>query len=234
MTRVGIPVVIRGDSWLGGKNYFLSLLGVLDTYAPDCYRFYCLTNRSDLFPTNYSHKVEIVQCDYLTATSPRISKLCKYFKTDIRLAYYARKLKLTLLTHASPGARFTPPALYWMPDFQHCYLPNLFSENELLLRNRLIAMAAERSGHLMLSSNSSARDFEQFFSQYKSTKAHVVQFAPNITAADFEILDNSLDKKSKQQSEQRVVYFYLPNQFWVHKNHTVVLEALKRASSGSK
>ena len=166
MIRVGIPVVIRGDAWLGGKNYFLSLLGALDKFAPDHYRFFCLTNRSDLFPKSYTKKIQVVQCDHLTASSPRISKLCKYFQTDIRIAYYARKFKLTVLTHTSPGVRLTPPAMYWMPDFQHCHLPHLFSEDELRNRNRLIAMAAERSGHLLLSSHSAAQDFKRFFPEY--------------------------------------------------------------------
>ena len=233
MIRVGIPVVIRGDAWLGGKNYFLSLLGALDKFAPDHYRFFCLTNRSDLFPKSYTKKIQVVQCDHLTASSPRISKLCKYFQTDIRIAYYARKFKLTVLTHTSPGVRLTPPAMYWMPDFQHCHLPHLFSEDELRNRNRLIAMAAERSGHLLLSSHSAAQDFKCFFPEYKQTKTHVVQFSPNITLADFDIARRTLESAKKQSLADRG-YFYLPNQFWIHKNHKVVLEALKKVSSDIK
>ena len=151
-----------------------------------------------------------------------------------RLSYYARQLKLSVLTHAPPGVRFTPPTLYWMPDFQHCHLPHLFSQEELKSRNRLISMAAERTGHLLLSSYAAAEDFRRFFPEYESTETHVVPFSPYITPEDFKHVERSLANKVTGKSVASSEYFYLPNQFWTHKNHIVVLNALKNATTDIK
>lgn len=226
MINVGIPVVIRGDSWHGGNNYFLSLLDVLDEHAPNGFTFYCLTNRSDLFTNKYSSKVIIAQCDFLTENSKRITQLCKHFQTDIRIAYYAKKFKLDLLTHTLPGKRFTPPTLYWMPDFQHCHLPHLFNEVELAARNKHIETAAQRSENILLSSHSAKNDFREFFPFYNNTKTQVVQFSPHIRGADFDLFRFSLGAKIESARTKSNDYFYLPNQFWMHKNHELVLEAL--------
>ncbi len=223
MKRVGIPVVIDGDAWHGGNNYFLSLLDVLSEHGPEDLQFFLLTNRSDLFDRPYSAQVKIIQCDQLTCVSERTRRLSRHFQTDIRLAYYARHYQLDLLTHAIPGTRLMPPTTFWMPDFQHCHLPQLFHPAELQARDRNISMAAERSGHLIVSSQAAAADFRTFFAHYTSVQTHVVHFSPFIVEQDF-----SLFRQTLQQAAQTAPFFYLPNQFWTHKNHLVVLEALTK------
>ncbi len=229
MKRIGIPVVIDGDAWHGGNNYFLSLLDVLSEHCPADLQFFMLTNRSDLFDKPYSDQVQVRQCDQLTCISDRTRRLSRHFQTDIRLAYYARQYQLDLLTHAMPGTRLVPPTVYWMPDFQHCHLPQLFQPAELQTRDRNIAMAAERSGHLMLSSQAAATDFQTFFPQYSAVQTHVVHFSPFILEQDF-----SLFRQTLQQPEQEAAFFYLPNQFWTHKNHLLVLDALTKLPNDIK
>lgn len=220
MIRIGI-YVIANEGWFGGINYFLSLLSALDKHPHPKQEYYVLTNRSDIFSQNYQSHIKIIQCDHLTDNSERIRKLCRHFKTNIKLAYYAKRYKLDLITHTTPGKRFLPPTLHWMPDFQHCHLPALFSEAELRGRDQNMDMVAERSGHLLLSSESAEKDFRRFYPQYQSVQTHVLRFVPYIQDEDLAYQQRVLD-----QSQVEDDYFYLPNQFWAHKNHAVVIEAL--------
>ncbi|MCD1599748.1 glycosyltransferase family 4 protein [Rheinheimera aquimaris] len=220
MKKIGICVIVN-ESWLGGINYFLSLLLALDQHPSQEHEYYVLTNRSDLFSHGYKSHIKIIQCEHLTDNSERIRKLRRHFQTNITLAYYSRRYQLDLITYAIPGKRLLPPTLYWMPDFQHCCLPHLFSEAELNSRNQAISMAAERSGHLLLSSAAAERDFRQFYPQYSSVQTHVLCFVPYIREQDI-----NYHQKLLVQSQTEEDFFYLPNQFWAHKNHAVVLDAL--------
>ena len=220
MKKIGI-CVIANEGWFGGINYFLSLLSALDQYPYPDHEYYVLTNRSDIFNQSYRPHINIIQCEHLTNNSERIRRLSRHFKTNIPLAYYARRYQLDLITHALPGKRFLPPTLYWMPDFQHCYLPHLFSEAELRGRDQSMDMVAERLGHLLLSSEAAENDFREFYPQYQSVKTHVLRFVPYIQDEDLIYQQQVLD-----QSQLNEDFFYLPNQFWAHKNHAVVIEAL--------
>ena len=180
MKKIGI-CVIANEAWFGGINYFLSLLSALNEYADPEYEYYVLTNRSDIFNQSYKSHIKIKQCDYLTDNSERVRKLCRHFKTDIKLAYYAKIYQLDLITHAIPGKRLLPSTIHWMPDFQHRYLPHLFSESELKARDQTMDMVAERSGHLILSSESAEKDFRKFYPQYDSVQTHVLRFVPYLS-----------------------------------------------------
>jgi glycosyltransferase involved in cell wall biosynthesis len=74
---------------------------------------------------------------------------------------------------------------------------------------------------VLLSSESALRDFEKFYPVARG-KTAVVKFAvkpsPELLRAD--------PANVASQYGLPDVYFYLPNQFWRHKNHDVVIDAL--------
>jgi glycosyltransferase involved in cell wall biosynthesis len=220
MRKIGI-CVIANEAWFGGINYFLSLLSALNQYPHPEQEYYVLTNRSDIFSQNYQPHIKIMQCEYLTDNSERIRKLSRHFQTNIKLAYYAKHFQLDLITHAIPGKRLLPPTIHWMPDFQHRYLPHLFSEAELKGRDQNMDMVAERFGHLLLSSESAEKDFRRFYPQHDSVQTYVMRFVPYIQQEDL-----IYQQKILAQPHVGEDFFYLPNQFWAHKNHAVVIEAL--------
>lgn len=116
-----------------------------------------------------------------------------------------------------PGAT----TVRWIPDFQHRYLPRLFSEKEIAARDRSMSDIAERPGVVVLSSDVAASDFKRFFPEHRATPK-VWHFCS--------ILDISrsspIDLRNRFGLPDK--YLYLPNQFWAHKNHITVLKALHR------
>lgn len=107
----------------------------------------------------------------------------------------------------------------WIPDFQHRYLPHLFSADEVAARDRSIGEIAERPGVVVLSSETAADDFRRFYPSHRATP-RVWHFCSLLDttkpAAHATIEKHKLPEK----------YLYLPNQFWAHKNHIAVLKAL--------
>ena len=51
----------------------------------------------------------------------------------------------------------------WIYDFQHKYLPNLFTQSDIEVRDRGFAQIADVSSRVVLSSQTAASDFQKFF-----------------------------------------------------------------------
>ncbi len=114
------------------------------------------------------------------------------------------------------------PALAWIPDFQHRHLPEFFSSEECLNRDLSFSRLAERAARVILISESVKKDFVAFHPVF-ADKARVLQpisaIPPSVYDDDPGLLCAEYNLPAK--------FFYLPNQFWKHKNHITVFRALK-------
>ena len=116
--------------------------------------------------------------------------------------------------------------IYWIPDFQDCYYPDFFPKEDLLARKNKAMSILNSENALVVSSNSAKNDYETFYGAKK--ELFVIPFISCIEQdirkinVDFEI---SVIKKYQLRSKR---YALVCNQFWQHKNHIVVLKAIKR------
>ena len=67
------------------------------------------------------------------------------------------------------------PFVGWIPDFQHLRLPELFDPAEIGFRDKFFSAIAQKSGLILLSSESARMDFEEFFPG-QAAKARVAHF----------------------------------------------------------
>ena len=117
----------------------------------------------------------------------------------------------------APGMR----VLTWMTDFQHRLLPEMFPRKEWLRREIGFQVQASSRKAIMLSSNTARRDCEQYYPRTRG-RIHVVRFASGIDLS--QSIPSPVELRQKYELPDR--FIYLPNQFWRHKNHTLVLDAL--------
>ena len=109
----------------------------------------------------------------------------------------------------------------WIPDFQHRFLPEFFTEKELAKRDANIATLVGEARLVVFSSASAEEDFRRLYPG-QPVRTEVLRFFTSPNPAWF--------ADSPEAVRQR---FHLPdrfllvsNQFWQHKNHAVVFEAL--------
>jgi glycosyltransferase involved in cell wall biosynthesis len=105
----------------------------------------------------------------------------------------------------------------WIPDFQHRYLPELFPPEEIRRRDTLIAQLVAEASRVVLSSQSAARDYQMFYPP-DAGKAEVLTFA----TTPFDLANDSAETHDAPER-----FFLVCNQFWKHKNHLVVFDALR-------
>lgn len=110
----------------------------------------------------------------------------------------------------------------WIPDFQHVHLPEFFSEGELRRRDNSMRRLAEKATILMLSSQTALEHFRAFAPGH-SPKARVVSF-PSLFAFIKPAGDPGRIVAKYNLPEK---FALVANQFWAHKNHGTVIEALR-------
>lgn len=227
--KIIIPIRFRDDAWLGGQNYFLSLIHAIESSDEiSRHQIHVLTNRPDLLGDRKSYGVEVISAPWLEPRSslPNLinGAMDSYANFNPRMYRFAKSVNADLITHSTPR-RFSPcSTLFWMPDFQHRRYPQYFSASEIAQRDKLVA-STSLAGHILLSSHSAARDFRSYYPQLSQVTTHALQFTPLLDGNVGSNIDNEQIRAKYDLPEK---FFFLPNQFWQHKNHFVVLEALRR------
>lgn len=146
---------------------------------------------------------------------PRLMQVLKEHAVQV-LFSHATRIKI------QPG--FDLPLLLWIPDFQHRHNAEAFSKQVIADRESRFFDAALHANRVILSSQVSLADSRQFFPSI-FPKARVLSFVSSLPIDVYEY--NPATVLHQYNLPERFVY--LPNQFWKHKNHATVIEALRLA-----
>ncbi len=224
MTRVGF-VLVFDDGWLGGLNYFRNLLTAI--YSLPDRKIEAVVFTADNSGEAYLSElpdIEVVRSKMLRRRSLSwlIRKACQYILgRDIFLERLLAKHKIEVLSHSgSLGRNAAIPSISWIPDFQYYHLPEFFTEKEIALRSRQYEWLCHNSACVLLSSFDAQKDLRAIFPGY-SSKSEVLQFVAAVNQENVPTLEELQHKYGFSGS-----FFLVPNQFWAHKNHQVLLEAL--------
>jgi glycosyltransferase involved in cell wall biosynthesis len=227
--RIAIPP-IGGNHWLGGWHYMLNMVSALSSGGGDDIETVLFAG-TDVAPARLAAvaglpRTRIVH-DPAFDAARKSARLIRALATGLdreALALFRREAIDVVFEPATFfGWRFPLPAVAWIPDFQHLHLPRLFSRGGRLRRG-LGFRAQIRSGRtIMLSSADAEADC---LAHYRASRGRtrVVRFAvpppPPMTEG---------------QARERIAplglparFALLPNQFWVHKNHLLAVEAMAR------
>ncbi len=206
--------------WIGGLYYIKNIL------------FCCLQSK------------KITESfDFVVLIDPEHAGIFSCFQKHVKIIVYSgtNKWKLALfemnliwlhgvkycyaLELNKTGKLFAGRGIFWIPDFQHKNLPEFFGKDELEKKDRNFYEVTERKNPLVLSSRDAAHDLERFYPNHKCsvTVVHFVSYIePEVRAVTQETEQRALEKFGLSRK-----YFYLPNQFWQHKNHIVAVRAIE-------
>ncbi len=226
MIRVGFLLSLD-TSWQGGLNYFKSLFNSvynLPNRQLDVVVFLG-TKETHLIPDGFP-AIDIVASSAFDRYS-LLWCLRKFFQRlfhkDLILSFLVWRYKIDLISHFNePVLMSYIPVISWIPDFQHLHLPHFFSEKELSRRNLVFQQQISHGNAILLSSEDALNDLNMF-SPNHSTKTHVLKFTPSLPNSSNLLGYSEIAERYKLDRP----WFHLPNQFWAHKNHGVVLESLK-------
>lgn len=234
-----IPILEFGD-WMAGPIYLHNVLAAFDALPVDERPYIFLLEPSpesvsqDPAPYRSHHCLAGGICYDATNGNYRLLWLRGHLKTKILSAgrpdwdAFAALIKGLTATFPvlDPLSRLPAP-VYWIPDFQHHRLPDIFSRAEILARDLQFGAIATRPGRLVLSSQDARNDFARFYPKARIAP-HVWSFVSN--------LDLSTTPFSDPRPEFGLpeTFIYTPNQFWKHKGYETVIRALALLRRGGQ
>ncbi|HHG9510441.1 TPA: glycosyltransferase [Citrobacter amalonaticus] len=224
MLKVGIPVLFNEQHWMGGINYFRSLITAFSLVEQNDVELILFCEKEGIFDTaNLNNVRQVIVPDLLLRKfTRRIAN--KLFGVNLALYKAVKKEGVSILSHVQVNKRLRYKTIWWKPDFQEKYYPEFFSEKDLVLREQAVVNNA-KNGNLLFSSNDAKKDFIKFYRTDADKPIHVLQFVPELTVNNMQNNDEEI-ACLKEKYGISGDYFFLPNQFWKHKNHELVIRAL--------
>lgn len=233
--RIGF-IVLTSNRWFGGVSYYRNLLYAISK-----------TKSKNIQP------ILFVGTDVGTRTLKDLKKIGVIVKTDLlNINTFLGKINTTLMSlfcssflmlnlfkknhiEVVSHSNFITSnkhlkTINWIPDFQHLYMPEMFSKTDRLYRSYYYGLLAKYSDLVILISHTEYLKFCKIYPEYIN-KARVLRFTSSV---DKEVYVKSsigtLQKKYKFSGK----YFFFPAQLWRHKNHMVVLKALNSLKKENK
>lgn len=211
--------------WSGGYNYQSNLFTALAEFRPGEFSPILFAgnhdDEADLAELAEIPCVEIVRSAAFEGRAGLAAAIA--LGLDGKVAAEFRRLRIDAVFEAARffGWRLPYPAVAWIPDLQHRKLPQLFPAAARWRREAgfLAQIASGRT--IMLSSQSALGDFREYYPR-ATNKTSTVRFATRPSSAF--LTTNPAEVVAKYRLPEK--YFYLPNQFYRHKNHQVVVDAL--------
>jgi glycosyltransferase involved in cell wall biosynthesis len=220
------------ENWIGGTYYILNLIHALQTIddkdKPEITVFSESEERFEELKeiTKYpflKFKSLNISLNKFQTLSNRVSK--KLFKHKFYNSSQLKPVKVDFL-YPSPIKSMDCSHIKhveWIPDFQEIHLPEFFSIQEIRNRYKRHQYIAQHADIVVFSSEDARKDFINLFPTY-SCEIFVLQFAVTHQKVD----PTNFEQVGLKYQLDRA-YFFTPNQFWIHKNHIVIIEALKIA-----
>lgn len=231
LIRVGF--ILEVQDWLGGINYYRSLLSALSLLpAPSILPIMFAGSNAPQSLTRNFDCVKIIRSGVLETKSAAglVRRFARkvFRQRDIVLDCLLRRHGVDVLSHYSGAlAPGTPiKTIGWIPDFQYLHLPELFSEADLMMRRAAVSRVTDHCDRVILSSEAARQDLARV-EPCVLGKSRVLHFVPQVDACAPASPVSELEERYGFQGP----FFYLPNQFWAHKNHRIVVDALAHLKS---
>jgi glycosyltransferase involved in cell wall biosynthesis len=224
--RIGVIFTFK-SRWIGGIYYIINVVNSFnylnEENKPEVVIFYNDRTEKYLSDITYSKSIfKKIEVDYSVFIYFKSLFLNRNYFFSSSFVDFNLDVLFPFNDYIGALPKIRPKVFSWIPDFQHKYYPQYFSKLNLILREFKFKMIARNCNGLVFSSHDAFSQFKSFYKYPKELIPNVVRFT---SIVDFEnlITKEEVFKKFKIQSS----YFIICNQFYQHKNHLLILKALK-------
>ena len=233
MTRVAFWYD-RPQAYSGGLNYVRNLLyAMAQVGAADVVPFIFFGRKVDeVIAQGFDAHATVVRTSILDRKSIAWfahQVLYRIFGSPWLVRRLLRRHRIDVVSHAEHLHGLGPPfrMISWIPDFQYLHLPELFPGLDAAAETRRLRAIVAGTDAVVLSSHAAHADFVRIAMPDSLDRARVLPFVSQpdvrLTAGATPAATASLEARYDFHGP----FFFLPNQFWQHKNHEVVFEAVR-------
>jgi len=227
-------------TWLGGINVILNLINTIyqnrKNKTLSKIQIIIITNsRHKLKKYSINKKIEVIEDNNFFNKNIFLRIIDKislvFFNKTIFFEKLLLKYRIDFTSHSNlvSGNNSRSKSIVWIPDFQYLHFPELFTFKNRLLKSLNLKIYAKHAYKILLSSFDAKKDLKKVCN-IPDNKIVVNRFSFEVPSK--KKLRGFLYLKKKYKLPKK--FFYLPNQYWVHKNHKIVIETLKKIKDRNK
>ena len=231
--KIAFIINFNPDKWLGGMHVIKNLIFCIKKFSNNNIKAVLVVKKNltkeelkmfeglTILKTNFFYNESLIKKIYNKLSVILLGKSNDYEK-------FFSKEKIDFVSHINVfstnlvfGKKSLVKSLSFIPDLQHIHLKQNFSFQKIIMRNLNIFLCGLYSSKILLSGSHAKKDIKKI-----SKTAHKKSVLSKFIFKCPEKKDISNIATLKKIYKFDTPYFYLPNQYWVHKNHEVVLKAL--------
>ena len=226
MIKIAFVINFSNKTWNGGYNFFENLIFFLKKYKKKVNIVIITDQQKHIIKKNFKN-IEIIETSLVSNKFNLRRFLDKIliilFGKSFFFENFLIKNNIEVLSHNTfCGKHSKIKSFPWFPDFQHLHFPENFSIKNKILRNFNVLLASQHSNNIILSSKSVRNDIKKI-----SVKAYEKSKVLYHTNRIINLKNINNLKYLKKKFKIKKNFFLLPNHYWIHKNHLIVLKALR-------
>lgn len=219
------------DEYPGGKNYMKNLffaLSLIRNKQVECVLF--IGKKSPIqYEKDFGPFGRIVRTSLLDRKSLYwfiYKVLYKMFRTHLAAYPLIKRHNISVMSHSDIYGKNLPfKTINWVPDLQFLHFPRLWTRDGLKSEQKRFRERLESSDRIIFSSYDGQKDGLGYVpnnaSRYVVIRP-VYQVETYTYRTDYKKYTTKMEGKYGFKGK----FFYLPNQFWAHKNHLTVFRAV--------
>jgi glycosyltransferase involved in cell wall biosynthesis len=224
--RLKVAFAQMGADWQGGQTVVINAIRALHQVQPGAVETYVL---GDASPETEVYRRATGANGIVNYTPPARSSVSRMAGAAlIRLRSYNLTLERALrrggvqvLVGESVVWQLGKVAsVGWLWDFQHLHLPELFDAREVERRERKFKLTLRLADRIL-----ATRSVERDACAFAPTHASKIRVVQPLTLIDPDVYERDASAVVDKY-HLPAKFFYAPGQFWLHKNHLRLFEAL--------
>jgi glycosyltransferase involved in cell wall biosynthesis len=220
--RLAFILEVFDSNWMGGVNYYTNLINGLSDLSDSSIDMVIFTSdKLDLY--RLEEKLKVIRSTLFKRGSFLwcLRKILhKIIKKDLLLHLFLMNQRVDIVFNYQ-YVGYSIPTLSWIPDFQDKRIPEFFDSVEIAHREKFRRYLLRFGDAVLLSSYSAKKDMQLFYPN-QNIDVYVYPFVSGVAENWRPCEKKYIQEKYNLPSR----WFHLPNQFWKHKNHSVVVDAL--------
>jgi len=226
--NIGFVINFSKNDWIGGYNYYLHLISSLKKFAKNNVNPIVIVDKKERIIQNKElSNFKYLVCKYFSNSNSYLRIFNKLliitFGKSFLYENFFKKNKIDIISHSHyVGKNSCAKSYPWFPDFQEYFYPKFFSNLKIILRRLNLFLATIHSKKIIVSSRSVLKDLKKI--SFRAFKKSEILLHTNSIVKPSDIYSANYIKRKYNIKNS---FFLLPNHYWMHKNHLVVLKALK-------
>ena len=213
---------LGGGQWTGGITYRNNLLKAL-SFFKDEVEIVMIAAKDSMVYTEFKDYKLLTKYENTGLLDKVISGINQnHFQLDWKLGKTIEGHNIDVVFPATMHAAKGVGSIYWIPDFQFMHLPHMYDQKYLTSIGPKLKKYFSDADLIVVSSEDAKNDLKSFSPEFLH-KVRVLKFVAHVP----ENLYNENVSDAIKTYHLPNDFFFLPNQFWAHKNHKLVVEALK-------